>query len=269
MLAASWLLLLLGGVGRARPEQDRHRDRRVHCSSSRARASPPWGTPAWRSTRGCRASTTTRRPSARFRRPERAVHAQRVARGHQLRLRRRPRCRCGYWGTFFASVTALNSGDIEVRTVDAAAGHRRALHRLRRGRRRSASAAPITDRFAAGVQVNYVSGDDLAQQPARRHRQRRHGLPADRRRPAARRQHHATSARRGSSTAATWRSSTTTTRTATATTARCPGERSTDEFPVPVLFRLGLSYPRQLGERRRACCLVARTPSTPATTPRA
>lgn len=61
----------------------------------------------------------------------------------------------GRWGTAFTSVTSLNSGDIDVRTVD---------HPLGTGERFSVSdvsiglgyGKQITDRFSMGVQLSYV-----------------------------------------------------------------------------------------------------------------
>jgi hypothetical protein len=59
------------------------------------------------------------------------------------------------WGTFFASVTSLNSGEIDVRTVD---------HPLGTGERYDVSdvaigvgfGRPVTSRFLAGVQATFA-----------------------------------------------------------------------------------------------------------------
>jgi hypothetical protein len=61
----------------------------------------------------------------------------------------------GAYGNFFASVTALNSGDIDVRTVDKplGTGERYSVRDLAIG---LGYGRPITDRFSAGLQVNYV-----------------------------------------------------------------------------------------------------------------
>jgi hypothetical protein len=59
------------------------------------------------------------------------------------------------YGTLFASVTALNSGDIDVRTVDQplGTGERYSVNDLAIG---LGYGRPITDRFSAGIQINYV-----------------------------------------------------------------------------------------------------------------
>lgn len=60
------------------------------------------------------------------------------------------------YGNFFASVTALNSGDIDVRTVEQplGTGERYSVQDLALS---LGYGRPITDRFAAGLQLNYVS----------------------------------------------------------------------------------------------------------------
>jgi len=61
----------------------------------------------------------------------------------------------GSYGSLFASLTALNSGDIDVRTVDQplGTGERYSVRDLALG---LGYGRTITDRFAAGLQVNYV-----------------------------------------------------------------------------------------------------------------
>ncbi len=151
------------------------------CSSSRARASPRWGTPAWRSATASSPSTTTRASSV-DRRALPAVHPQRVDRRHRLRLRRGRLPRRRVW-ELLRQRDRAQLGRHRRPHGRQAAGHRRTLHASPTWRSASVSVAPITDRFAAGLQVNYVDGDDLAQLAEDVHPQRRDGLPADR--PAA------------------------------------------------------------------------------------
>jgi hypothetical protein len=61
----------------------------------------------------------------------------------------------GSYGSFFGSVTALNSGDIDVRTVEKplGTGERYSVRDLAIG---LGYGRPITDRFSAGLQINYI-----------------------------------------------------------------------------------------------------------------
>ncbi len=61
----------------------------------------------------------------------------------------------GRWGTGFATVTALNSGDLDVRTVDAplGTGEKFSVNDLALG---IGYGLAVTDRFTAGVQFNYL-----------------------------------------------------------------------------------------------------------------
>jgi hypothetical protein len=60
------------------------------------------------------------------------------------------------WGTFFGSLTALNSGDIEVRTVESplGTGEQYTVSDVAVG---LGYGRQITSRFAAGIQLNYVT----------------------------------------------------------------------------------------------------------------
>ena len=201
---------------------------------------------------------------------ERPVHAQRRGSPTSATTTSRSRFPSASCGNFFAQRDRAELGRHRRAHGDAAARHRRALHAsdvalgLGYGR---ADHRPLLGRRPGQLRA----GDDLAQLAARRcHVQRRHALPAleptacsigaeplelrDRAR---------------ASTAATCASSTTRTRPATGTTARCPAEQFTDEFPVPgPVPRRASACPCRL-ERRRAACCSRSTRSTRATTPRA
>ncbi len=151
----------------------------------------------------------------------------------------------GSWGTFFGSVTALNSGEIDVRTVaqPLGTGERYTVQdvalALGYGRR-------MTARFAAGAQVNYINesiwntsmrtvtfsvgtvyqvsrsgitlGSSLSNFGTKgRFRGRDLAIQFDK-----------DPERFGDNNA-------------------LPAEQFTDEFPVPVLFRVGMSFPYSLG----------------------
>jgi hypothetical protein len=153
------------------------------------------------------------------------------------------------WGTLFGSVTSLNSGEIEVRTV---------AQPLGTGERYTVSDVAlafgygrhVTPRFAAGMQVNYVSetiwhtsastvtfsggtvyeltssgiklGASLSNLGTRaRFRGRDLAIQFD-----------ADPDEHGDNSA-------------------LPGEQLTDRFPVPILFRFGVSVPYPTGERSR------------------
>jgi long-subunit fatty acid transport protein len=153
------------------------------------------------------------------------------------------------WGALFGSVTTLNSGEIDVRTVDQPLGT---------GERYTVSdvalslgyGREITSRFAAGIQVNYInetiwhsSLNAFTLSVGTLYRVSEDGL------------------RIGSSL------SNLGTRTAfdgrdlaiqydndpsqNGDNSSLPGKRLTDEFPVPILFRVGMSLPRQLSPDSR------------------
>jgi hypothetical protein len=144
-------------------------------------------------------------------------------------------------GNLFASVTALNSGDIDVRTVD---------HPLGTGEKYDAGSAAlglgygrrITSRFTAGVQVNYVneriwhtSSSVLTFNAGSHYRLTEGGTSlgfclsniGTQGRFAGRDlaiQYDEDPDVHGDNSA-------------------LPGEQSTDRFPVPILFRLGICTP--------------------------
>jgi hypothetical protein len=159
-----------------------------------------------------------------------------------------------YVGSLFASVTALNSGDIEVRTVGQPLGTGERYHvsdvALGVGYGRS-----ITDRFSAGVQANYISESiwhsslhTFTVNVGTVYRLTENGLQL------------------GSSISNFGAQGRFTGRDLAiqydndsgihGDNSALPGERTTDDFPVPVLFRLGLSYPRSLGGSAGTLCFV-------------
>lgn len=150
------------------------------------------------------------------------------------------------YGTFFASVTALNSGDIDVRTVEQplGTGERYKVNDLAIG---IGYGRPITDRFAAGLQVNYIDetiwhsslstftfnvgtiyklsghGAKLGASISN------YGLRARYQGRDLAVQYDADPSEHGDNSA-------------------LPADQYTDKFSVPVLFRVGISYPHRLDE---------------------
>lgn len=151
-----------------------------------------------------------------------------------------------YWGNFFASITALNSGDIEVRTVDNPHGTGE-LYSVSDVALGLGFARRVTKKFAAGIQINYVSetiwhttmetvtlnvgtvyrisesgfqiGSSIAHYGAKGQFSGR-DLAI---------QYDNDPDRYGDNSA-------------------LPGEQRTGEFPVPVLFRIGMNYPLRVSE---------------------
>ena len=157
-------------------------------------------------------------------------------------------------GTFFASVTSLNSGDIEVRTVDRplGTGERYTVSDLAVG---LGFGRRITSRFSAGLQVNYAhesiwhsSLNLLTFNVGTVYRLSEGGtrLGAGISNLGTRSgysgrdlaiQYDADPDRYGDN-------------------STLPGEQLTDEYPVPILFRVGLGFPRTVGETNRLLFLV-------------
>jgi long-subunit fatty acid transport protein len=157
-------------------------------------------------------------------------------------------------GTFLLSVTALNSGDILVRTVDAphGTGEFFTVNDLALG---LGYGRQITSRFAAGAQLNYASETIwnsslhiLTFNVGTIYRLTEGGLKLgacvnnigtrtalDGRDLAI--QYDADPDRNGDNSA-------------------LPATQFTEDFPVPVLFRVGLSYPYALGARSRLLLAV-------------
>jgi long-subunit fatty acid transport protein len=149
-------------------------------------------------------------------------------------------------GTLFGSVTSLSSGDINVRTVDQPLGT---------GERYSVSdlavalgfGKQITHRFAAGLQVNYISETiwhsslhKLTLSGGTVYRIAENGLTL-----GASLSNFGTSARfDGRDLAIQYDNDP----TRHGDNSALPGEQLTDKFPVPTLFRVGIAYPRHLSE---------------------
>ena len=151
----------------------------------------------------------------------------------------------GSMGSAFASVTALNSGDIDVRTVDQplGTGERYSVSDLALG---LGYGRHITDRFSAGLQVNYLqetiwhtSMRTLTLNAGTLYRLNDQGL-----RLGASLSNYGT---RGRFTGRDLAIQYDNVPGQNGDNSSLPGERLTDDFPVPVLFRVGLSYPRSTG----------------------
>jgi len=155
----------------------------------------------------------------------------------------------GAWGNLLGSVTALRSGEIAVRTVE---------HPRGTGERYSVTDVALgvgvgrefTDRFAAGVQLNYISEtiwnsslSTMTLNVGTLYRLTANGVKIgasitnfgtggsfDGR--DLRIQYDMDPDRYGDNSA-------------------LPGSRATDDFPVPVLFRLGMSWPVAVGAQSR------------------
>lgn len=150
-----------------------------------------------------------------------------------------------YWGSLFASVTALNSGDMEVRTVDQplGTGERYSVSNL------AVSAGfgkTITDRFAAGAQANYVSESIwhsslhvFTVNVGTVYRLTDDGLQLG----ASINNFGTQGSYDGRDLAIQYDNDP----DIYGDNSALPGQRATDSYSVPVLFRLGLSYPRPLG----------------------
>ena len=150
-----------------------------------------------------------------------------------------------YWGALFASVTALNSGEIDVRTVDAPLGT---------GEKYDVSDVALSvgfghtfsDRFSAGLQLNYLSEtiwhshvNVVTGSVGTVYRLTEDGMQL-----GASITNFGTKARfDGRDLAIQYDNDP----DRYGDNGALPGYRATDDFPVPVLFRLGLSYPRSLG----------------------
>jgi long-subunit fatty acid transport protein len=153
------------------------------------------------------------------------------------------------WGSVFGSVTALNSGDIDVRTVEQPLGT---------GERYSVSdvalalayGRELTQRFGAGVQVNYL--DETIWHSSLRtvtfnvgtaYRLTDNGMIL-----GASLSNFGTNARfEGRDLAIQYDNDP----SRNGDNSALPGDRVTDEFPVPMLFRVGVTVPRRFGNDNR------------------
>lgn len=157
-------------------------------------------------------------------------------------------------GNLLASVTGLSSGEIDVRTVDRplGTGERYSVRDLAIG---LGYGRHITDRFSAGLQVKYL-------QETIWHTSLRtmtldvgalYTLNADGWTLGASLSNYGTKGRyRGRDLAIQYDNIP----GQNGDNSALPGERLTDEFPVPVLFRVGLSYPYQLNDNSQVLLAV-------------
>jgi hypothetical protein len=150
----------------------------------------------------------------------------------------------GHWGTAFGTVTSLNSGEIDVRTVDQplGTGERYTVSDVAIGVGYSCA---ITDRFAAGIQVRYMqesiwnsSASTVTFDVGTLYRIQPLGLHL-----GASLSNFGTSAGySGRDLRITYDNDP----TRSGDNGTLPGERFTQDYPVPVLFRVGVAYPYQL-----------------------
>jgi hypothetical protein len=160
----------------------------------------------------------------------------------------------GDWGTLFASLTALNSGEIDVRTVQQPLGT---------GERYSASDVAIglgfgrqvTDRFSTGFQFNYVSQRiwHTSQSLVTFNIGTVYEVASNGLAIGSGISNAGTSARyTGQDLAIQFDDNP----SVYGDNSALPGQQSTDAFGVPLLFRVGLSYPYELGPRSHLLLMV-------------
>jgi long-subunit fatty acid transport protein len=152
-------------------------------------------------------------------------------------------------GNAFASVTVLDSGEIDVRTVDEplGTGERYTARDLAIG---LGFGSAITERFSAGIQVNYI--DETIWHSTLRvmtlnlgtvYRLTETGVKL-----GASISNYGTTARYdGRDLAIQYDND----ESRYGDNSALPGAKTTDKFPVPVLFRVGITAPRKLSETSR------------------
>ena len=158
------------------------------------------------------------------------------------------------WGTLFASVTALNSGDIAVRTVESPLGTGENFTvgntavGLGFGRQ-------VTSRFAAGLRFNYISEriwhtyqNTMTLDVGTVYAIRENGLQM-----AFSLSNVGTDSRYAGRDLAIQYDNTD---DIYGDNSALPGEQLTDSYPVPILFRVGLSYPYQVSADSRVLLLA-------------
>jgi hypothetical protein len=152
----------------------------------------------------------------------------------------------GNVGTFFGSVTALNSGEIEVRTVEQPLGTGERFTvadvavGLGFGRR-------ISPRFAAGIQVNYVTERiwHTSSKLMTFNVGTVYTFPLSGLRIGSSLSNVSTTSRfTGRDLAIQYDNDP----DVSGDNSALPGEQFTDKFPVPLLFRVGVTIPARLGE---------------------
>jgi hypothetical protein len=158
------------------------------------------------------------------------------------------------FGTLFGSVTALNSGDIEVRTVSQplGTGERYTVSNIAVS---FAYGRHVTERFVAGAQVNYVnetiwhtSSDLFTFSFGATYRLTPSGVKL-----GASLSHLGTGSKfEGGDLAIQFDADP----DEHGDNSGLPAEQFTDDFPVPILFRIGLSVPRELNPTNKLLLLV-------------
>ena len=155
------------------------------------------------------------------------------------------------------TVTSLGSGDMDVRTVTQPLGTGERFTRLGprdRARLRARHHRSLLRRRPGLVRA----GDDLEQLDPDRDLRLRHAVPGLGRRPAHRREPVELRHPGPATTAATSRFLyDNDPDQSTATTARSRASASPTPFAVPVLFRVGLAYPRAASSASDACMVAA------------
>lgn len=152
----------------------------------------------------------------------------------------------GNVGNAFLSVTSLNSGDIDVRTVSQPLGTGE-QYRVQNVALGVGYGRQITDRFSAGLQLQYInetiwhsSADAFTMSFGTSYRLSDHGAIL-----GASLLHFGTKAQySGSDLAIQYDADP----DRYGDNSALPAGQSTDKFPVPVLFRVGLSYPQRLSD---------------------
>jgi hypothetical protein len=151
------------------------------------------------------------------------------------------------WGTLFGSITALNSGEIDVRTVDQplGTGERYTVSNFAIG---VGYGRNVTDRFVAGFQTNYVSETiwHSSQHTVTFNLGTVYSLPQTGLRIGSSLSNLGTGARfSGRDLAIQYDADP----DEHGDNSSLPANQLTDEFPVPILFRVGVSYPYRVNDR--------------------
>ncbi|MFN0151163.1 MAG: PorV/PorQ family protein [bacterium] len=157
-------------------------------------------------------------------------------------------------GTFFASFTALNSGDISVRTVEQplGTGERFDVSNLALA---AGYGRQFTERFAAGAQINYIE-ETIWHSSLRTvtfnvgtvYRLSAHGLQIG----SSISNYGTKAGYNGRDLRVQFDNDP----TRYGDNSSLPAEQFTDDFLVPVLFRVGVSLPRDIGENSRLLLAV-------------
>jgi len=151
------------------------------------------------------------------------------------------------WGTLFGSLTALNSGEIEVRTVaqPLGTGENYTVSNFAVG---VGYGRHVTDRFAAGAQVNYVNETiwHTSQHVVTFNVGTVYALPQRGLRIGSSLSNLGTGGRfTGRDLAIQFDSDP----DRHGDNSSLPGNQFTEEFPVPILFRVGVSLPHRINDQ--------------------